>query len=105
MRPLPDELLADWFAALHDPRIRADLKAVLRGISPKHTLAAAERLATYDRPTLIAWGTRDRLMRVRDAQRLAATLPNARLELIENARTYVQIDQPEKLAELLTSWA
>jgi pimeloyl-ACP methyl ester carboxylesterase len=104
MRPLPDELLADWFAALHDPRIRADLRAVLRGISPKHTLAAAKRLATHDRPTLIAWGTRDHLP-VRDAQRLADTLPNARLELIENARTYVQIDQPEKLAELLTSWA
>ena len=105
MRPLPDELLAGWFAALHDPRIRADLKAVLRGISPKHTLAAAERLSTQDRPTLIAWGTRDHLLRVRDAQRLADTLPNARLELIENARTYVQIDQPEKVAELLTSWA
>ena len=105
MRPLPDELLAGWFAALRDPRIRADLKAVLRGISPKHTLAAAERLATYDRPTLIAWGTRDRLMRVRDAQRLADTLPRAQLELIDDARTYVQIDQPEKLAELLMHWA
>jgi pimeloyl-ACP methyl ester carboxylesterase len=105
MRPLPDELLADWFAALRDPRIRADLKVVLRGISPEHTLAAAKRLATYDRPTLVAWGTRDRLFRVRDARRLADTLPNARLELIEDARTYVQIDQPAKLAELITNWA
>ena len=105
VRPLPDELLAGWFAALRDPRIRADLKAVLGGISPKHTLAAAERLTTYDRPVLIAWGTRDRLLRVRDAQRLANTLPNARLELIENARTYVQIDQPDKLADLLMRWA
>ncbi len=105
VRPLPDELLAGWFAALRDPRIRADLKAVLRGISSKYTLAAAERLTTYDRPVLIAWGTRDRLLRVRDAQRLANTLPNARLELIENARTYVQIDQPEKLADLLMRWA
>jgi pimeloyl-ACP methyl ester carboxylesterase len=43
VRPLPDELLADWFAPLRDPRIRADLRAVLQGISPKHTLAAAER--------------------------------------------------------------
>jgi len=69
VRPLPDELLAGWFAARRDPRIRADLKAVLREISPKHTLA------------------------------------RARLELIEDARTYVQIDQPEKLAELLIRWA
>ena len=57
--------------------------------SAQRTLAAAE-ITSYDRPVLIAWGTRDRLLRVRDAQRLADTLPNARLELIENARTYVQ---------------
>jgi pimeloyl-ACP methyl ester carboxylesterase len=104
MRPLPDELITSWFAALRDPRIRADLKAVLRGISPKHTLAAAERLTTFDRPTLIAWGTRDRLMRVRDAQRLAHIIPSARLELIEDARTYVQIDQPRQLAKLISNW-
>jgi pimeloyl-ACP methyl ester carboxylesterase len=80
VRPLPDELLADWFAPLRDPRIRADLRAVLQGISPKHTLAAAERLATFDRPALIAWGTRDRFFPVRDAERLAQTLPRARLD-------------------------
>ena len=74
---------------------------MLRGISAKHTLAAAERLTRYDRPALIAGATRDRLLRVRDAQRLAHTLPRAQLELIEDARTYVQIDQPAKLAELM----
>ena len=74
-RPLPDELLAGWFAPLRNPRIRADLRAVLQGISPNHTLAAAERLAQ--------------------------TLPCARLELIDDARTYVQIDQPRRLAELI----
>ncbi len=101
MKPLPDDLLVSWFTALRDSRIRADLQMVLRGISPKHTLAAAEQLTNYDRPALIAWGTRDRFFRVRDAQRLAGILPNARLELIDNARTYVQIDQPRQLAELI----
>ncbi len=104
VRPLPDEMLTAWFAPLHDRRIRTDVRAVLRGISPEHTLAAAERLRTFDRPALIAWGARDRFFPMRDAQRLARTLPRARLEKIDNARTYVQIDQPERLAELLTSW-
>ena len=101
VRPLPDEMLADWFAPLRDRRIRSDLRAVLRGISPDHTLAAAERLRAFERPALIAWGTRDRFFPLRDAVRLARTLPHARLETIDNARTYVQIDQPERLAELL----
>jgi pimeloyl-ACP methyl ester carboxylesterase len=103
MRPLPDELLASWFEPLGDHRIRADLRAVLQGISPRHTLSAAERLMTFDRPAVIAWGTRDRFFPVSDAQRLARTLPNARLETIDGARTYVQVDQPQRLAELIAS--
>jgi pimeloyl-ACP methyl ester carboxylesterase len=103
VRPLPDELLAAWFAPLHDPRIRADLRAVLQGISPTHTLAAAERLRTFDRPALIAWGARDRFFPLSDARRLAQTLPCARLEIIKNARTFVQLDQPQRLAELVAS--
>jgi pimeloyl-ACP methyl ester carboxylesterase len=101
MQPLPDELLTDWFAPLHDRRIRADVRTVLQGISPEYTLRAAERLKTFDRPALIAWGTRDRLFPIGDAHRLAATLPQAQLETIDDARTYVQIDQPERLADLI----
>jgi pimeloyl-ACP methyl ester carboxylesterase len=101
VRPLSDEMLAEWFAPLRDRRIRTDLRTVLRGISPEYTLAAAERLRTFDRPALIAWGTRDRFFPLRDAERLARTLPRAQLATIDNARTYVQIDQPERLAELL----
>jgi pimeloyl-ACP methyl ester carboxylesterase len=66
IQPLPDELLAAWFAPLHDRRIRIDLPTVLQGISAEHTLAAAERLRSFDRPTLIAWGTRDRFFPLRD---------------------------------------
>jgi pimeloyl-ACP methyl ester carboxylesterase len=101
MRPLPDELLSAWFSSLHDRRIRDDLRAVLQGISPKHTLAAAERLRTFDRPALIVWGARDWGFPVGDAKRLAETLPCSRLEIIENARTYVQFDQPRQLAAIL----
>lgn len=101
MRPLPDELLSAWFSSLHDRGVRADLRAVLQGISSKHTLAAAERLRTFDRPALIVWGARDWGFPLADAERLAETLPSARLEIIENARTYVQFDQPQCLADLL----
>jgi pimeloyl-ACP methyl ester carboxylesterase len=101
VEPLPDELLAGWFRPLRDRRIRADLRAVLRGISAEHTLTAAERLTTFDRPALIAWGVRDRFFPLSDAERLARTLPRAQLVTIENARTFVQLDQPQRLAELV----
>ncbi len=103
--PLPDELLKGWLEPLKDRGVRRDLVKVLRGIDPSHTLAAAERLRDYDRPALIAWGTRDRFFPFSDAERLAATLPQSRLERIENARTFAQLDAPDRLAELIGEFA
>ncbi|MHA7663138.1 alpha/beta fold hydrolase [Mycolicibacterium sp. HS_4_1] len=101
MRPLPDELLAAWFAPLHDHRIRADVRAVLQGISARHTLDAADRLRHFTGPALIAWGARDRFFPLSDAARLTQTFPHARLEVIDDARTYIQLDQPQRLADLI----
>jgi pimeloyl-ACP methyl ester carboxylesterase len=101
VKPIPDELLKSWITPLSSHRIRRDLVRVLRGIGPEHTLAAAKRLPEFDRPVLIAWGLRDRFFAVTDAERLADLFPNARLERIENARTFVQLDAPERLAELV----
>jgi pimeloyl-ACP methyl ester carboxylesterase len=99
--PVPDDLLDAWLTPLHDRRIRRDAAKAMRDIAPKHTLAAAERLPLFDKPVLIAWGTRDRFFPISDAERLAATFPNARLERIEGARTFVSLDAPERLAELI----
>jgi pimeloyl-ACP methyl ester carboxylesterase len=101
MDPVPDQLLKEWTSPLHDPGVRRDLVKAARGISPEHTRQAAEQLRGFDRPALIAWGMQDRFFPVADAERLAATLPRARLERIENARAFVQMDQPARLASLL----
>jgi pimeloyl-ACP methyl ester carboxylesterase len=105
MQPIPDEQVKSWVAPLADKRIRADLSTVVRGLDPADTVAAAERLRNFDRPALIAWGAADRIFPFSDAERLAATLPNARLERIPNARAFVQLDAPERLAELIGSVA
>ena len=103
--PVPDELLKAWISPLRDRRIRRDLVKVLRGISSRYTIAAAERLRTFARPALIVWGLRDGFFKLSDGERLAALLPGARLERIENARTFVQMDAPERLAELVAEFA
>ena len=88
-------------APLGDRRIRADLKQFLRAISATDMVAAAERLRDFHRPALIAWATRDPFFPISDAQRLAEMLPQARLERIDDASTFVQLDAPERLAELI----
>src|SRR5438270_2195277 len=101
VEPPDDGLLKEWVSALHDRRVRRDLVRVLRVVAPSYTLEAAEKLRGFDRPALIVWGMRDRFFPFSDAERLAETLPQARVERIENARTFVQLDAPERLAELI----
>jgi pimeloyl-ACP methyl ester carboxylesterase len=91
--------------AAGDASIRRDLGKVLRGISPRYTLAAAERFAGFRQPVLIAWAADDRFFPVAHAERLARTFPRARLELIADSYTFVSEDQPQRLAELIGAFA
>jgi pimeloyl-ACP methyl ester carboxylesterase len=103
---LNDDLLEDWVRpGLHDPEIRRDTRKVILGISPEQTLEAARKLERFDRPTLFAWAPEDRWFKVEHAQRLAASMPDARVERIPDAKTFVSIDQPERLAELIAAFA
>jgi pimeloyl-ACP methyl ester carboxylesterase len=90
--------------SLRSRDVRRDVAKVLRGVSNRYTLEAAERLSGFDRPTLIAWAPEDRFFKFSYAERLAAAIPGARLERIEDSWTYVSEDQPERLAELIRSF-
>jgi pimeloyl-ACP methyl ester carboxylesterase len=101
VRPIDDELVRSWMAPLGDRRIRADLKRFVRGVPGTDLVAAADRLRDFDRPALLAWAMRDPYFPIADAERLAALFPQGRLERIEDASTFVQLDAPERLAELI----
>jgi pimeloyl-ACP methyl ester carboxylesterase len=89
---------------LNDSGIRRDTIKFLRSISNRYTLEAAEKLRRFDRPTLIAWAPEDRFFKLRYAERLADEIPYARLVRIEDSRTFVSEDQPERLAEEIASF-
>jgi pimeloyl-ACP methyl ester carboxylesterase len=100
----PDVLDAWVRPYLNDREVRRDTIKFLRSISNRYTLEAAEKLRQFDRPTLIAWAPEDRFFKLRYAERLAAEIPNARLVRIEDSRTFVSEDQPERLAEEIGSF-
>ena len=101
-REIPDEVTAAWVEpARTDARVRGDLATFLRAIDKSITRDAAERLPTLTIPSIVAWGQDDRFFSRELGQRLAATLPNARLEAIANSRTFVSEDEPEALAALI----
>jgi pimeloyl-ACP methyl ester carboxylesterase len=104
-RPIDDETLRGYLVPfLADGRVRRDALKVLRGISNRQTIEAAEVLRSFDRPTLIAWAPEDRFFKLRFAERLAAEIPNARLVTIEDSLTFVPEDQPERLAEAIAEF-
>ena len=101
-REIPDDVTAAWVEpARTDARVRGDLATFLRAIDKSITRDAAERLPTLTIPSIVAWGQDDRFFSRELGQRLAATLPNARLEPIANSRTFVSEDEPEALAALI----
>jgi pimeloyl-ACP methyl ester carboxylesterase len=104
-RPLSQELVDSWLEpASSDPGIRRDLVKILRGIDKRHTLEAAERLRGFERPIRFAWATDDRFFKRAHAERLAAQVPDARIEDIPGAGTFVPLDEPARVAELVAQF-
>jgi pimeloyl-ACP methyl ester carboxylesterase len=105
-RPFEREISDSYVRpSISSGEIRRDTVKFIKGMSPEYTLAAARKFAQFDRPVLLAWAGDDRFFPLTLAKRLASEFPNARLEVIDDARTFVSEDQPERLAELISAFA
>jgi pimeloyl-ACP methyl ester carboxylesterase len=101
-----DQLVQKWLRpGLTDKRIREDLRRFTASLKQESTIRAAERLPEFTKPALVAWSADDAFFPLEDGRRLAAILPNARFEVIEGARTFSMIDQPDRLADLVAEFA
>jgi len=99
-----DDRAVGWVRPIReDVGVREDTRLFTRALRSQALLDAEPAMRRFDRPVLIVWGTDDRLFPVRDAERLVAMFPNARLELVPQSRTYVMVDQPDRLADLVAS--
>jgi len=105
-RPLPDAVAQAYLSPLRKSAgVRRDLRKLLRDVHPRHTLAAAEQLRTFDRPVLLAWAPEDKLFPIRLAHRLAALLPDANLVEVPDSYTFLSEDQPAVLARHVVEFA
>jgi pimeloyl-ACP methyl ester carboxylesterase len=101
-----DDLTEAWVRpALSDPAVAEDLRQFTLSMRTEVTTGVAARLPEFDKPALIAWSGDDTFFEQADGARLAAIIPNARLEIIEGARTFSMVDQPGRLADLLSTVA
>jgi pimeloyl-ACP methyl ester carboxylesterase len=101
-REIPDGVTGAWVQPfLENVDIRRDAATFMRAIDKSTMLDAAARLPSLKIPSLVVWGQADRFFPPELGQRLAAVLPNSRLEPIADARTFVSEDAPEALADLI----
>ena len=84
--------------------MQGDARKLTAGAHKRHTLAAAEALRRFERPVRFAWAPEDRFFRLADAERLAAMVPDGRIERVPDAKTFVSLDQPQRVAELLAGF-
>ncbi|HZC40166.1 MAG TPA: alpha/beta hydrolase [Streptosporangiaceae bacterium] len=104
---LPHDLIDGWVGAYFgDQGVRRDLRRLTAALGDDdfmHQIAA--ELASFTGPALLAWAADDKFFPVEHARRLAAILPGARVELIEDSRTWVMLDQPDRTARLIAGLA
>ncbi len=91
-------------ALLADKRVRRDANKVIRGFGPAVTNKAVAALRSSQLPFLVAWGADDRAFKPRLAQRFCREVPTATLVMIENCKTLVCWDQPQRLAQLIAEF-
>lgn len=105
-RPIPDDVTDGWvLRALGDKGVMADLRKALSGLDPSVLLDNTPKLTGFTRPVLLVWSREDKFFKIENAHRLAAVFPDARVEELTDAYTFVSWDQPDRVAELIGSFA
>ncbi|MEM3085786.1 MAG: alpha/beta hydrolase [Halobacteria archaeon] len=100
-RPGIEEMKARAAALREDPKERARRRT--RFNSMMHVIATSyrKRAAEIRAPTLVVWGRQDRLVSLKLGERLARTIPGARLEIIEECGHLPSVERPGELARLV----
>lgn len=103
---IPNDLVASWMEpAKKNSKIMRDAAKVTAGMNKRHTLAAAEKLRGSQLPIRLLWAPGDRVFPISYAERLAGEAGNAEVVRIEDARTFVPLDQPVRVAEEIAQFA
>jgi pimeloyl-ACP methyl ester carboxylesterase len=104
-KPLDAALTRRWATPLlTDAGVRRDTARFMRAMRPADLLDVSTRLHAFDRPVLLLWGAADRFFTMPLARRLADAFPHARLVPIDGGRTFIPLDEPERLASEISAF-
>ncbi len=78
-----------------------DLKETYLKIIKEDLSSSAQKITT---PALLIWGADDRTTSLKDGKRLSQLIPNAKLEIIDQAGHFVCKEKPQEVAELISEF-
>jgi len=84
---------------LTDAAVREDVARFTNGIDPEELLDISTRLDQFAGPVTLVWGQRDRFFTPAHGRRLRDAFADARLVELEGCRTFVPLDEPQRLAD------
>jgi pimeloyl-ACP methyl ester carboxylesterase len=104
-RPLDRATGAAWLRpSAEDARVCRDVCAFLRGFDPAVTIAAGAALREVRIPALVLWAREDRSFPIRLGHALAAALPDAELETVDDAWVFASLDAPAAVAAAIAAF-
>jgi pimeloyl-ACP methyl ester carboxylesterase len=102
---IPNELIDSWMGpATSDSGVMRDLKKVTVGMNKRYTLEAAAKLRGSELPILLTWAPGDKYFPISYAERLASETGNAKIVQIPDSKTFVALDQPQRLADEIAAF-
>ncbi len=82
VRPIDPDAMDCYTAPLrNNPAVRTDFARLVRSISSRYTIEAAEQLRRFDKPALVVWSLDDRLFPLRHAHLLAELLGSSTIRV------------------------
>jgi pimeloyl-ACP methyl ester carboxylesterase len=94
--PISPALTRGWVQPILDSAdIRRDVVRFARAMTRTELVDAADWLRRFDGPVRLVWGRRDKHFTIELGQRLVRAFPNAQLDEVPDATTFVSIDRPD----------
>jgi pimeloyl-ACP methyl ester carboxylesterase len=85
--------------------VREDVARFANGVDPEELLDISTRLAEFGGPVTLVWGQHDRFFTPAHGRRLGDAFADARFVELEGCRTFVPLDEPQRLADEIVAIA
>jgi pimeloyl-ACP methyl ester carboxylesterase len=74
------------------------------GMLGQRDILSRDAMAGIKAPTLLVWGDSDLIIPSRHSRRALDSIPDARLEILDNCGHIVQLESPKRVTDLMVDW-